>query len=294
MFPSIGDCGVTQTTSVNTTINSNVNLSATVSTALNTTATNNVSTSTINTATFNYGKIADCCPNCSDAVMETYIEAMADHPACDDIVITQSAQASVQVYSELDSSTFDIMKTKLTSQISTIIDDEIKQMTQEDINIIANILSENNKKTDVANNVKSSVTEAINQSFTQNLINSIIINTLSENNTTLSICYPLASDECTIDQRNTQHVQVTNVLNAVANIVQSSDAISKLSTAIKTGALQEDKGILGGLADLLKQLGPILVGAIVAGILLVIILIIVLIIVKRGKKKVVMTPRIQE
>jgi len=282
-FLGLGDCGGHQSTTVNNKINNDVNLQATISTSLNKTAKNNINAQNILSAKIIIGSLNACCGPCSPAVKDTYIKSIAGKDLCKNVTIEQTSSTHVSVYSKLDSKTFSEMSAKLESTISTIIDTDINQLSQEDVNALANILSENNKRADIASNIKTSISEAIKQSFTENLVNSIIINTLSTQDGQLVICFPIAGN-CTIKQDDIQNIQAANVLNSVANIVQSASAIAKISEAVKSGVTQEDKGILGALAAIFKSLGVVVVGAIIAGVLLIILLIVILIVAKSGKK----------
>ena len=291
----IGDCDPAQKSSVDNDINNDTDISVTISTTLNLGSKTAIAMGSLEKANITIGALGECCPGCSPVVQETYIDRAFDNPFCPDgVTIVQTSTQEASAYSKLDTKTFSKMSAKLQSQISNKIKNDVAQLSQTDINALANILGTNKKSSDVSTNITNSVTETINQSFTKNVVNQILVNTVSTKTGELLICAPVGGS-CTINQDAIQKVQTSNVLNSLANVVQSASAISKISNAVKTTVVQEDEGILGGIAGIIKQLGPIVIGALAVGVLLVIIVIIVLIVAKSRKKSgtVVMAPGTQ-
>lgn len=89
---------------------------------------------------------------------------------------------------------------------------------------------------------------------------------------------------CEINQTNQSDIQALNILNLVANIVQSDIQMNKLAIDVENEAQQEDVGVLGGIAGIFKALGTVGVLAIAAGLILLIILIIVGVLFSKRKK----------
>jgi len=278
----VGDCGGKKSITVSNDILNNVNITAEISQNIKTGNTTTANVKNITSADATIGSPADCVKGLPEAVQLAWINAMKGQVYCNDISIKQDGTTNITITSSIDEKILGQMSSSIQSEIANKVSQDLEQATQEDLNILASILGSDSQKESISNNISNSVNESIKQNFTLDTVNNVLSNTLNVQKAKLVVCAPVR--DCEIEQGNIANVQVKNITALVAQCVQSSAAIQKLVNNIDTIADQKTEGILGGIADIIRQIGTVGVILIVAAGLLVLFGLIVMIMYGLRKK----------
>jgi len=287
----IGPCkkGNKKSVSVKTNIANSIDISQTINQTITAKNTTSIGTALIQKAELTVGSPAECVKGLPAAVALEWQKGMnameaAGIKLCEKgPSIIQTGETNINIISKLDETVVSQMSSKINSQIAQQITDDITQKSDEDINVISSILGTKNDRASVINNIQNSVKESINQNFTAQAINNVLVTSINEQDGKMLICAPVGN--CMIEQKNLMNIQIQNITEFAVQCVQSADAIQKLITDVENTAEQKDEGILGGIADIIRQIGTVGIILIVAAGLLVLFGLIVMIMYGLNKHK---------
>lgn len=245
----MGDCS--DDTSIKNYIRSDVDIKSTVETMIQSGTTTQVDVNQSNNSNPDIYPLS-CCVQNGKSFCD--INEIRKEKVCNGTFsIIQSNKAQVSVISNLSQTTITDQQNKVTSIIANKLKSELDKYSQQDINIISNILGKQSA-TDIVNNIQTSVKQDLATKLDVSTVNSIFQSNVQANNSSFIVCGPLTTGACTINQDNLIDLQISNYLNAMANVVQDNQAVTDLKNQIDSVLKKKDVGIIGGIMDGLQNI----------------------------------------
>lgn len=265
----MGDCS--EETSIKNYIRSDVNIKSTVETMIQSGTSTEVDVNQSNNYQADIYPLT-CCVQNGKSFCD--INEIRKEPVCKGTFsITQSNKGTISVISNLSQTTITDQQNKVSTIIANQLKSELDKYSQQDINTISNILGKQSA-TDIVNDIQTSVNQDLNTKLDVSTVNSIFQSNIQKNSSSISVCGPLTSGACSISQDNLIDLQISNYLNAVANVVQDNQALTDLQNTVDNTLKKKDVGIIGGIMDGIQGiLGEFEIPCIILCVIIILLLI---------------------